>query len=141
MKGSGRGQLEILPRHLPSGTEEKSKHSKQDDLCPSCNSKPVPSEFSSDAVLLELICPVVLVLSVSYSLGSRKKSCLANLIGGWIWSTVDLHRVESKHEHAGSSRRNYSIPSSCSHVYAMLLFGGRSRVIAPLNFNLGPKCR
>jgi hypothetical protein len=76
------------------------------------------------------------------SLGSRKKSCLASFIGGWTWSTVDLRRVESKHEHAGSSHRNYSIPSSFSHVvYAMLLFGGRSRVIAPFNFNLGPKCR
>ena len=62
MKGSSRGQLEVLSRHLPRETEENTKTLQQDPLCPSGNSTPMLSESNYEALPLELFCPMALIL-------------------------------------------------------------------------------
>lgn len=62
MKGSSHGQLEVLSHHLPRETEENTITLRQDALCPSGNSKPMPSECNYEALLLELFGPMALIL-------------------------------------------------------------------------------
>jgi hypothetical protein len=66
LEGSGRGLIQVLPRHMPKGTEENYENFRHDSRCPGRDSNRAPLKYENT--------PLPLCQSVGSSVSAYKTS-------------------------------------------------------------------